>query len=59
MADEASGQTVEVPLIQNFAKTRFVGGNLFVWFGLCLYAWFVFTRWFMMKEVATLKKDVE
>merc|ERR1712000_614334 len=54
-----SGQIVEDPLIQNLAKMRSVGGNLFVWFGLCPYAWFIFTRWFMMKEETTLKNGEE
>ena len=54
-----SGQIVEDPLIQNLAKMRSVGGNLFVWFGLCPYAWFTFTRWFMMKEETTLKNGEE
>ena len=45
--------------IQNLTKVRSVGGNLFVWFGLCSYAWFIFTRWFMMKEEGTLKNGKE
>ena len=50
-----SGQTVEDPLIQNLAKMRSVGGDLFVWFCLLPYVWFICTRWFMLKEETTRK----
>ena len=45
-----SGVIVEDEMIQNLAKMRSVGGKLFVWFGLLPYAYFIFSRWFMMKE---------
>ncbi len=54
-----SGQIVEDPLIQNLAKMRYVSGNLFVWLDLCPYAWFIFTRWFVMKEETALKSGDE
>ncbi len=54
-----SGQIVEDPLIQNLAKMRYVGGNLFVWAGLLPYSWFVLTRCFMMKEESVLKSGEE
>ena len=54
-----SGVIVEDEMIQNLAKMRSVGGNLFVWFGLLPYAYFIFSRWFMMKEETPIKNGEE
>ena len=46
-------------MTQHLAKMRFVGGNLFVWFGLLPLVWFVCNGWFIMKEETTLKNGEE
>ena len=55
----SGGDSAWDEMIQNLAKMRSVGGNLFVWFGLLSYAWFIFSRWFMMKEEIPIKNGEE
>ncbi len=43
-------------VFQTLAKTRSIGGHIFVWGGLMPLVYFVISRWFCMKPVTPFHK---